>query len=90
LSVNVRLAADIHDWLMVEGRTCDSREDLETASDRFLKRWPGVKTAVLEYVSEMLSAQLHVRTIKPAVILKGVRKRIDEGSAPRRRWWQTG
>jgi hypothetical protein len=90
VSVDVRTAGDIHDWLMVERRTYDSPADLETTVDRFLKRWPRVKKDVLEYVSEMLSAQLHPRTVKPTVILKGVRKRIDEGRAPQRRWWPIG
>ena len=90
MSVDVRMAGDIHDWLMVERRTWYSGEDLEGSVDRFLKRWPRVKTGVLEYVSEMLSAQLHARTLKPAAILKAVRKRIDENPAPRRHWWPLG
>ena len=87
MSVDVRMAGDIHDWLMVERRTYDSREALETTVDRFLKRWPRVKTDLLEYVSEMLSAQLHPRTVKPAAILKAVQTRVDGKPAPRRRWW---
>ena len=90
MSVDVRTAGDIHDWLMVERRTYDSGERLETTVDRFLKRWPRVTKDVLDYVSEMLSAQLHARTVKPAAILKGVRQRIDESPAPQRRWWRTG
>jgi hypothetical protein len=87
MRVNLKLAADIHDWLMVEGRKCYSGEDLESAINRFLRRWPRVKADVLQYVSGMLSAQLHVKTIKPAAILKGVRERITAAPAPRRPWW---
>lgn len=90
MSVDVRTARDIHDWLMVERRTYDSREGLETTVDRFLKRWPRVKKDVLEYVSEMLSAQLHPRTVKPAAVLKAVRTRIDDNPPPRRSWWRAG
>jgi hypothetical protein len=90
VSVNVRMAGDIHDWLMVERRTYDSRDDLETAVDRFLERWPRVKNDVLQYVSEMLSAQLHPRTVNPAAIVNAARKRIDEGPARKRRWWRVG
>ena len=90
MRLNADLAADVHDWVMVEGRKCHSGEDLESAVDRFLERWARVKPNVLQYVSEMLSAQLHVRTVKPAAILKGVRERIADGRAVRRRWWQIG
>ena len=90
MRLNPKRAADVHDWLMVEGRKCHSGEDLESAVGRFLKRWPRVKPDVLQYVSEMLSAQLHVRTVKPAAILKRVRERIADGLAVRRRWWQVG
>ena len=86
MKLNPRFAADVHDWLMVEGRKSHSGEDLESAVDRFLKRWPRVKPDVLQYVSEMFSAELHVRTVKPAAILRAVRERI--GDAPRRRWWR--
>ena len=87
MRLDPRFAADVHGWLMLEGRKTHSGEDLESAVDRFLKRWPRVKPDVLQYVSEMLSAELHVRTVNPAAILRAVRERID--GAPRHRWWRT-
>ncbi len=90
MRVNLKLAREIHDWLMNEGRPGRSREDLDTTVQRFLKRWPRVRPDTLQYVSSMLAAQLHARTAKPAQIMKGVRKAISDNPALPRRWWQIG
>ena len=89
MSVNLKLAADVHDWLMTEGRA-GSREGLDVSVERFIKKWPRVGAETLQYVSSMLAAQLHARTALPSQILKSVRKAIaDEPVAPRR-WWRFG
>jgi hypothetical protein len=90
MSVNLKLAGEMHDWVMTQGRRCDSPEDVDMAVERFLRRWPRVKSDTLQYVSSMLRAQLHARTTKPAEIMKGVRKRITDTPVVRRRWWEIG
>ena len=90
MSLDRKLANQVHDWLMAEGERCHSKDDLNTAAERFLKRWPGVKSDVLQYVSEMLAAQLHPRTFRPSRILDGVGKRMVLSPPRRRRWWQLG
>ena len=90
MSVNLKLAADVHHWLMTEGRAGRSRVGLDATVERFIKKWPRVGAETLQYVSSMLAAQLHARTALPSQILKSVRKAIaDEPVAPRR-WWRFG
>jgi hypothetical protein len=90
MTLNTKLAAQLHNWLVTEGQECPSEKDLDSAADRFLERWPRVKPQVLQYVTEMPSVQLHVRTIKPSQILDRVGNRIARISTVRRRWWQIG
>jgi hypothetical protein len=90
MSFNPKLATEVHHWLVAEGRGCHSQADLDSAVDRFLVRWPRIKSDVLQYVSRMLSAELHPRTFKPSRILEGVRGRMADSPPLRRRWWQLG
>jgi hypothetical protein len=91
MSLNLKLANRVHDWLIEEGKQCHSQEDVDRAVDRFLQRWPRDKSAVLQYVFEMLIAELHPRTFYPLRILKRVRERIANNvPAHRSRWWQIG
>jgi hypothetical protein len=86
--LNLKLANQVHDWLIQEGKECHSQQDVDPAADRFLERWPRFKSDVLQYVSEMLLAQLHPRTLYPLRILKRVGERIAHSDpAHRRRWW---
>lgn len=73
MSFNTRLAGQIHDWLIAEGDKCRVESDLNGASDRFLEKWPKVRPKVLLYVSQMLVAELHVRTFRASQILDRVR-----------------
>jgi len=90
MTPNTRLAGQIHHWLIAEGRKCRSESDLDGACDRFLERWPRVQPDVLRYVSQMLIAELQVRTFRPSQVLDRIQDRIVRGSHPRRRWWQMG
>jgi hypothetical protein len=90
MSVDLKSATEMHDWVMTEGRQCDSREELDMAVERFLTRWPRARTETLQYVSSMLRAQLHARTAKPAEIMKGVHKRFTDNPVVRPRWWKRG
>jgi hypothetical protein len=90
MSLNRKLANQVHDWLIAEGEECRTQDDLDTAADRFLKKWPRVKSEVLQYVSEMLTAQLHPRTYRPSRIIDSVGKRMVHSPPLRRRWWQIG
>jgi hypothetical protein len=90
MRVNRKLANQVHDWLIAEGEGCRTQDDLDTAADRFLKKWPRVKSEVLQYVSEMFTAQLHPRTYRPSRIIDGVGKRMVQSPPLRRRWWQIG
>ena len=88
---NLKLANRLHDWLIQEGRECHSQEDVDRAVDRFLEKWPRVKSDMLQYVSGMLIAELHPRTFYPLRILKRVAGRMANADlGHRRRWWQTG
>jgi hypothetical protein len=88
--VNLKLADPVHDWLIDEGKTCHSHEDVDRAAARFMKRWPGIQPEVLEYVSTMLRAQLHPRTFRPSQIIDGVGKRMALRPHLPHRWWQPG
>jgi hypothetical protein len=88
MTLNIQLAEQVHDWLIVEGRKCDADGDLDVASARFLERWPRVHPKVLLYVSEMLVGELHVRTFWPSKILDRGRNRTINESGLRRRWWR--
>jgi hypothetical protein len=89
MRLNLNLANRVHDWLIQEGKECRSQQDVDPAVDRFLQTWPGVKSDMLQYVSEMLIAQLHPRTFYPLEILKRVRERTAHSDPThRRRWWR--
>jgi hypothetical protein len=91
MRLDLKLANRIHHWLIEEGKECHSQEDVDRAVDRFLERWPRVKSDMLQYVSEMLIAQLHPRTFYPLRILKRARERTAHSDPThRRRWWQPG
>lgn len=75
MTPNTRLAGQVHHWLIAEGKDCESDTDLRAASDRFLERWPRVRPEVLLYVSQMLIAELHVRTFRASQILDRARSR---------------
>ena len=90
MTLDLKLAGRAHDWVMAEGRECHSPEDVDNAVDRFVNNWPRITSDVLRYVSSMLTAQLHVRTIKPAEIIKGVHERITDNPPLHRHWWQIG
>lgn len=89
MSLDTRLAGQVHYWLIAEGRRCRSESDLDGAYDRFLERWPRVQPDTLRYVSQMLIAELHARTFWPRQILDRIRDRINRNPHLRRRWWQT-
>ena len=76
MTPNIRLAEQVHNWLIVEGRECDAESDLDVASDHFIERWPRVPPKVLLYVSQMLVGELHMRTFWSSKILDRVRNRI--------------
>ncbi len=88
--MNLKLSDPVHDWLIAEGKTCHSHKDADMAADRFMQRWPLIQPEVLEYVSRMLTAQLHPRTFRPFQIIVGVRKRMPQRPPLRHRWWQVG
>jgi hypothetical protein len=91
MSLNLKLAHRVHDWLIQEGRECHSQHDVDAAVERFLERWPRLKPVMFQYVSEMLFAQLHPRTFYPLEILKRARERTaTDDPSHRRRWWPTG
>jgi hypothetical protein len=90
MTLDTRLADQVHYWLIAEGRKCRSESDLDGAYNRFLERWPRVQPDVLQYVSQMLNAELRVRTFWPSQILDRVRNRIIDDPHIRRRWWQIG
>jgi hypothetical protein len=91
MRLNLERANRVHDWLIKEGRECHSQRDVDPAVDRFLETWPRLKPDVLQYVSEMLIAQLHPRTFYPLRILKRAGERTAHGDPGyRRRWWQIG
>jgi hypothetical protein len=64
MRLNLKLANRIHDWLIQEGKECHSQEDIDRAVDRFLERWPRVKS---EHASVRLR-NAH-RTATPADVL---------------------
>ena len=87
MSLNLAVAGRMEGWLVQEGKRCRSaEEDVDSSVDRFFERWPRVNEATLDYVSQMLFAQLHVRTVYPLKIVKAAQMALD--SRPRRRWWQ--
>jgi hypothetical protein len=90
MTLNTRLAGQVHHWLIAEGRKCRSESDLDGACERFLERWPRVQPDVLQYVSQMLIAELHVRTFRSSQILDRIGDRITHSPHLRRRWWQIG
>jgi hypothetical protein len=90
MSLDTRLAGQVHYWLIAEGRKCRSESDLDGAHNRFLERWPRVQPDILQYVSQMFIAELHVRTFWSSQILDRIRDRITHNPHLRRRWWQIG
>ena len=90
MSLNTRLAGQVHHWLIAEGDKCHAESDLNSACDRFLERWPRVRPKVLLYVSQMLSAELHVRTHKASQILQCARNRSSHERDHRRGGWLGG